>query len=56
MLTSSGAPPDEPRPLTQKVWFWVAVGAGAVVLTTVLLLATRGESFPEATFGTATGN
>jgi tetratricopeptide (TPR) repeat protein len=56
MLTGSGAPPEDQRPLTQKVWFWVAVGAGAVVLTTVLLLATRGESFPDATFGTATGN
>lgn len=56
MLTSSGAPQDEQRPLTQKVWFWVAVGAGAVVLTTVLLLATRGESFPDASFGTARGN
>jgi tetratricopeptide (TPR) repeat protein len=56
MLTSSGAPPDEQRPLTQKVWFWVAVGAGAVVLTTVLLLATRSETFPDASFGTATGN
>ena len=50
MLSSSGAPPDEQRPLTQKVWFWVAVGAGAVVLTTVLLLATRSETFPDATF------
>ena len=56
MLTSSGAPQDEQRPLTQKVWFWVAVGAGAVVLTTVLLLATRSETFPDATFGTARGN
>jgi len=55
-LTTSGAPSDEQRPLTQKVWFWVAVGAGAVVLTTVLLLATRSETFPEATFGTARGN
>jgi len=55
-LTSTGATPDESRPLTQKVWFWVAVGAGAVVLTTVLLLATRSETFPDATFGTARGN
>ena len=47
-LTSSGATPDESRPLTQKVWFWVAVGAGAVVLTTVVLLATRSETFPDA--------
>jgi len=56
MLTTSGAPSDEQRPLTRKVWFWVAVGAGAVALTTVLLLATRSETFPEATFGTARGN
>jgi tetratricopeptide (TPR) repeat protein len=56
MLTTSGAPSDEQRPLTHKVWFWIAVGAGAVALTTVLLLATRSETFPEATFGTARGN
>jgi hypothetical protein len=56
MLTTSGTPSDEQRPLTQNVWFWVAVGAGAVVLTTVLLLATRGETFPEPSFGTARGN
>jgi tetratricopeptide (TPR) repeat protein len=56
MLTGSAAPRQEQRPLTQKVWFWVAVGGGAVVLTTVLLLATRSESFPDATFGTVTGN
>ena len=43
-----GRDADESRPLTQKVWFWVAVGAGAVVLTTVLLLATRSETFPDA--------
>ena len=55
-LTTSSAPSDEQRPLTGKVWFWVAVGAGAVALTTVLLLATRSETFPEATFGTARGN
>jgi hypothetical protein len=56
MLTSSGAPADAPQPLTKKVWFWVVVGAGAVLLTTVVLLATRSETFPDPTFGTATGN
>jgi hypothetical protein len=55
-LTSTGAAPEEARPVTQQVWFWVAVGAGAVLATTVILLATRSESFPDPTFGTARGN
>ena len=55
-LASSGAPSDAPQPLTKKVWFWVAVGAGAVLLTTVVLLATSRDSFPNPTFGTVDGN
>jgi tetratricopeptide (TPR) repeat protein len=48
---------DEKRSLTQETWFWVAVGAAvAVVGTTVILLASRGETFPDPTFGTARGN
>ena len=58
-LLSRPAPaPAEAKPsLTQQTWFWVAVGAAvAVVGTTVILLASRGETFPEPTFGTARGN
>jgi hypothetical protein len=51
------APADTNGSLTQQTWFWVAVGAAvAVVGTTVILLASRGETFPEPTFGTARGN
>ena len=51
------APADTNGPLTQQTWFWVAVGAAvAVVGTMVILLASRGETFPEPTFGTARGN
>jgi tetratricopeptide (TPR) repeat protein len=48
---------EEQKSLTQQTWFWVAVGAAvAVAGTTVLLLATRGEKFPDATYGSARGN
>ena len=48
---------DEQKSLTRQTWFWVAVGAAAVLVgTTVILLATRGETFPDATFGPARGN
>jgi tetratricopeptide (TPR) repeat protein len=51
------APDDAKRSLTQETWFWVALGAAAaVVATTVVLLASRDETFPEPTFGTARGN
>jgi len=51
------APVEGKRPVTQETWFWVAVGAAvAVVGTTVILLASRSETFPEPTFGTARGN
>ena len=55
-LVSTGLAEAKPS-LTEQTWFWVAVGAAvAVVGTTVILLASRGETFPEPTFGTARGN
>jgi tetratricopeptide (TPR) repeat protein len=52
--TSQG---DEQKPLTHQTWFWVAIGAAAVAVgATIVVLATRGETFPDASFGTARGN
>jgi len=57
MVTRPASAADEQKSLTHQTWFWVAVGAAvAVVGTTVILLATRGEKFPDATYGTARGN
>ena len=56
-MVSQPASPSEDQSLTHKTWFWVAVGAAVVVVgASVILLATRGEKFPDATFGTARGN
>jgi len=57
-MVSQPAPAgDEQKPVTRQTWFWVAVGAAAVLVgTTAILLATRGESFPDATLGQARGN
>jgi tetratricopeptide (TPR) repeat protein len=54
-------PPPAPvaqadRPITSKAWFWAAVGAVVVGGTVAVLLATRGTSYPEASFGTVSGN
>jgi tetratricopeptide (TPR) repeat protein len=39
------------------LWIWVAVGAAAVVAGSVaLVLATRSDKFPDASFGSAPGN
>jgi len=56
-MVSRPAAQGEETPLTHRTWFWVAMGAAVVVVGgTVILLATRGEKFPDATFGTANGN
>ena len=48
---------DEQKPLTGQTWFWVAVGAAAVLVgTTAILFATRSDEFPNATLGQARGN
>ena len=57
MVSQPATAGDEQKPLTRQTWFWVAVGAAAVLVgTTVILLGTRGESFPDATLGQARGN
>lgn len=57
MVSQPGTAGDEQKPLTRQTWFWVAIGAAAVLVgTTVILLGTRGESFPDATLGQARGN
>ena len=57
MVSQPATAGDEQKPLTRQTWFWVAVGAAAVLVgTTVILLATRGDSFPDATLGQARGN
>jgi hypothetical protein len=38
--------------LTQKPWFWVAVGGGvAVALTVILIVATGGSKDPSPSLG-----
>ena len=40
-----------------RTWIWIAVGAAVVVGGAVaLVLATRSDKFPDASFGTAAGN
>jgi tetratricopeptide (TPR) repeat protein len=50
----SGA--DRDQPLLRRPWFWVAVAAVVAGGTVAVLLATRGEKFPDSTLGTASGN
>jgi tetratricopeptide (TPR) repeat protein len=54
----TSTPSDAPPPAAgSRTWLWIAVGAAVVVGGTVaILLATRGEKFPDATYGTAMGN
>jgi tetratricopeptide (TPR) repeat protein len=56
--TVTTTPSSEPPPTAgSRTWLWIAVGAAVVVGGTVaILFATRGEKFPDATYGTATGN
>ena len=57
MVSREAASNGEKQSVTHKTWFWVAVGAAVVIVgTTLILVATRGEQFPDATFGTARGN
>ena len=40
-----------------RTWIWIAAGAAVVVGGVVaIVVATRGDKFPDASFGTATGN
>jgi tetratricopeptide (TPR) repeat protein len=57
MVSQPATVGDEQKPITRQTWFWVAVGAAAVLVgTTAILLATRGEQFPDASLGQARGN
>jgi tetratricopeptide (TPR) repeat protein len=44
---------DEASPsLVRRPWFWVAVGAAVIGGTVAVLLATRKDTYPDATLGT----
>ncbi|HEX3904509.1 MAG TPA: hypothetical protein VH853_16845 [Polyangia bacterium] len=58
-LIGESPPAAEPRSAEggSRTWIWVAVGAAVVAGGAVaLLLATRSDKFPDATFGSAAGN
>ena len=54
-----GAPPAEASSSGggSRTWIWIAAGAAVVVGGVVaVMVATRGDKFPDASFGTAVGN
>lgn len=55
-VTAPAPAAEADRPVTSKAWFWAAIGAAVVGGTVAVLLATRGTSYPEASFGTVNGN
>jgi tetratricopeptide (TPR) repeat protein len=56
LATSPRAESNGDPSLTRRPWFWIAVGAVLLGGTAAVLVATRGEKFPDATLGTADGN
>jgi tetratricopeptide (TPR) repeat protein len=54
----AAGPSAEASPASgSRTWIWIVVGAVVVVgATTAILLATRADKFPDASYGTATGN
>lgn len=54
--TATAPAAEADRPFTSKAWFWTAIGAVVVGGTVAVLLATRGTSYPDASFGTLNGN
>jgi tetratricopeptide (TPR) repeat protein len=54
-VSTAPGDPDRDQSLLRRPWFWVAVGAVIVGATVGVLLATRGEKFPDATL-MASGN
>jgi hypothetical protein len=58
LLTQSSTPSNtDDRSLTQKPWFWIAIGGGVAAAATVVLLLTLGGSKdPTASFGRIPGN
>jgi hypothetical protein len=57
MVSRPASATDEP-PLTKQTWFWVAAGAGAVLVGAMVILAISGGgvTYPDPTYGTAVGN
>jgi hypothetical protein len=56
-VTLTAAPPAEERPpLIRRPWFWVAVGAVVVAGTVAILLATKSDKDPTATWGSFPAN
>ncbi|HSY38455.1 MAG TPA: hypothetical protein VLA79_02975 [Polyangia bacterium] len=58
-MVTQTAPAAEPPSSSggSRTWIWIAVGAAVVVGGAVaLLLATRSDKFPDASFGTVAGN
>lgn len=54
---AAGPTAESPPSSGSRTWIWIVVGAVVVAgATTAVLLATRGDKFPDASFGTATGN
>jgi tetratricopeptide (TPR) repeat protein len=56
LVASTPANEPERTPITRRPWFWIAVGAALVGGTVAVLLATRGTTYPDASFGKAQGN
>ncbi len=58
-MVTAPAPAVEPQSSNgaSRTWIWITVGAAVAVGGAVaLLLATRSDKFPDATFGSAAGN
>jgi tetratricopeptide (TPR) repeat protein len=58
-MITEAPPAAEPRSSSggSRTWIWIAVGAAVVVGGAVaVLLATRSDKFPDASFGSAVGN
>jgi tetratricopeptide (TPR) repeat protein len=54
---ATGPSAEPPSSGGSHTWIWIAAGVAVVVGATVaILLATRGDKFPDASYGTATGN
>ncbi len=57
LLTQSSTSGSDERSLTQKPWFWIAVGGGVAAAAAVVLLLTMSKAKdPTASFGQINGN
>jgi tetratricopeptide (TPR) repeat protein len=56
-LVTQTAPAESSSGSGSRTWIWIAAGAAVVVGGIVaVVVATRGDKFPDASFGTAVGN